>query len=236
MKDIAIPYSNLQNTVILWHGTYLLSPGCPLRTTHYSTYSHYSWYTRGSHVIHLHGWHGTLLICDVVCSYMWRDSFVCVTLVHMNLIHMNEVFIWMRYLYEWGIHIRAVAHIWINHRHTHTLTHMNASRYKFEGGIYMMHMYDVTQLYVWHVTHLKHFKSRHTFEWGIHTNSLSVWESLTHINASIRMVYPYVNHMTKSSTYIPLTRMNESRHTFEWGIRMFHIWPVTCSYVCHLSI
>ena len=156
MKDIAIPYSNLQNTVILWHGTYLLYPGCPLRTTHYSTYSHYSWYTRGSRVIHLHGWHGTFLICDVVCSYMWRDSFVCVTLVHMCESHsyewgiyMNEVFIWMRHPYKSGC-----THMNKSSTHTHTHAHECVTL-----QIWRRYLYDA---YVWCDSVVR--VTRHTFK------------------------------------------------------------------------
>jgi len=167
---------------------------------------------------------------------MWRDSFVCVTLIHMCESHSYGWGIHMRavaYIFEWGIHIFQICNVihlhgWmcvcVDDLFTHmnkssTHTHIHAHEW-VTLHIWMRYSYDA---YVWCDSVV--CVTRHTYE-------------AIQVTPPIWMGYPYewvirmriiahiwVTHMSESSTYI-------HTHTHEWVAS--HIW-MRYSYVSYVS-
>jgi len=206
---------------------------------------HGSWVGHDSHVACLKGcamtfltlkfcvaWHVSvmwLIACDDINrSDVFNDSFICVTwLIHMcDMTHSHvwhDSFIWLIHMCDmthshvwhdsficvtWLIHMRDMTHSHVWHDSVIRVTwliHMCAMTLSYVGqGLYicvtwLIHMCDVTYLHVWWLIHTCDM----TYSYAWHAQSCAKERGWGTCNSHD-------------------TRMNESRHTYEWVTS--HIW------------
>ena len=112
-------------------------------------------------------------MCDMTHSYVWHDSFICVTwLIHMC--GMTHSYVWQDSFIcvTWLIRMCDVTHVYVWHDsficvtwliHVCDMTHSYVRRGSFVCVMWLIHMCDMTHSYVWHGSFIG--KCRHRAKW-----------------------------------------------------------------------
>ena len=163
---------------------------------------------------HSYVWHDSFIcvtwlihMCDMIHAHVWHDSFICVT----RLIHMCD----MTHSYVWHDSLTCV--IWLIHMCD--MTHSCVWHDSFICVTRLIHMCDMTHSYVWKDTRMD--ESCHKYDRMIESVFSDAWMShVTHMDKSCQSIV-YI-HCVCDRTCCYTARcyihvwLNQSFHTYEW--------------------